>query len=84
MTATSGRQPFATPESQAESEQRLTPEQLLALQLAARGYSMAQISPLVEQAPEAIPMLLEFATAALGRRTLVGAIFEARRRGLIV
>jgi hypothetical protein len=95
MTSPSGRQSFDTPgsqaegraegqaEDQAEGQQRLTPEQLLALQLAARGRSLTQIGPLVEQAPEAIPMFLASAIAALGRRTLAGAIFEAKRRGLI-
>jgi hypothetical protein len=87
MTSPSGRQSFDTPGSQAEGraegQQRLTPEQLLALQLAARGRSLTQIGPLVEQAPEAIPMFLASAIAALGRRTLAGAIFEAKRRGLI-
>jgi hypothetical protein len=59
------------------------PDQLRALQLRARGYSDAQIAPLVEQSPDGVAALLALAVAALGVPDIAGAIREARRRGLI-
>jgi hypothetical protein len=60
----------------------ITGEELLALQLAARGYSLAQIAHLTEahDAGGAVA-LLRRAAEALGA---ADAVAEARRRGLIV
>ena len=68
----------------ADGPPRLTPVQLLALQLYARGYSVAQIGPLVGQPPAGVSKLLVLAAACLGASDEGGAIGEATRRGLIV
>jgi DNA-binding NarL/FixJ family response regulator len=62
----------------------LLPAQLLALQLRARGYTLEQIAPLIDQPVGAVSTLLSLALARLGAATELEAIAAATRRGLIV
>ena len=57
--------------------------ELLSLQLAAQGYSAAQIARLREVSVSELANTLSGAFLALGVSTLTNAITEARRRGLI-
>ena len=61
-----------------------SPEQLLALQLAARGATPEQIGPLVGQTPNGARVLLDEARRRLGAADLAGAVREATRQRLIV
>jgi hypothetical protein len=61
---------------------RLNGQELLALQLAARGYTLEQIARLLDEADvDGVVALLRRAAEALGA---ADAIAEARARGLIV
>ena len=62
----------------------VSPEQLLALQLLARGYPPEQIGPLVDQTPNGVRVLLDEARRRLGAADLAGAVREATRQRLIV
>ena len=62
----------------------VSPEQLLALQLAARGATPEQIGPLVGQTPNGARVLLDEARRRLGAADLAGAVREATRQRLIV
>jgi hypothetical protein len=68
----------------APESQTASPEQLLALQLAARGYTPEQIGPLVDQTPNGARVLLDEARRRLGAADLAGAVREATRQRLIV
>ena len=63
---------------------RLESGQLLALQLAARGYSMGQIGELTERPHSEVTALIEGAAARLGAGDAGAAVREAKRRALIV
>jgi hypothetical protein len=63
--------------------ERLLPVELLTLQLAAQGYSFAQIARLRRVLAVDVADTLRGACLALGVTTLTDAIAEARRRGLI-
>ena len=65
-------------------EEQLTPEQLLAIQLYARGYTPEQIGRAVGQPAAAVPTLLDLIARRLGAPDAVRAVREARRRGLIM
>ena len=65
-------------------EAQLTPEQLLAIQLYARGYTDEQIGAAVGQPPGAVATLLALIARRLGVADSVRAVREARRRGLIM
>ena len=69
---------------QAPESRTASPEELLALQLLARGYAAEQIGPLVGQTPSGARFLLDAARRSLGAADLRGAVREARARGLIV
>jgi DNA-directed RNA polymerase specialized sigma24 family protein len=66
------------------ADARPAPDQLLALQLYARGYSAEQIAGLVTQPPACVATLLAHAARALGAPDVARAVRAARRRSLIV
>jgi DNA-binding CsgD family transcriptional regulator len=70
---------FTTDRDRADA--RLTPSELLALQLTARGYSRQQIASLCGAAADEANLRRAF--AVLGVATLEEAIAAARQRGLI-
>jgi DNA-binding NarL/FixJ family response regulator len=67
-------------------QRRLTPQELLVLQLLARGYTPGEIAVLVEAPVPDVLAALEASYAALGVSAgdWRAAVDRARRRGLIV
>ena len=65
-------------------EEQLSPDQLLALQLYARGYTVEQIGGAVGQPAAGVRTLLALVAQRLGVSDPVRAVREARRRGLIM
>ena len=63
---------------------RLTPGELLPLQLRAIGYSVAQLTDITGRPAEAVTAAIASAAQALGARDEREALEVARRRGLIV
>jgi DNA-binding CsgD family transcriptional regulator len=65
---------------------RLSGRELVALQLAARGYGVVQIARLLEESPVDARRLLTKAARRLGvaEGNVVQAVTTARQRGLII
>ena len=68
----------------AAAAERLTGQELLVLQLLARGYSDAQIATVLAATPEHVEFLVSSAAQQLGVTTRYEAVASAVQRGLIV
>jgi DNA-binding NarL/FixJ family response regulator len=74
---------FGSPPASSAIEQLLSPQQLLVLQLLARGYSREQIAEVLGVAEREVSHCGLRAAGALGVSTVGEAVVSAQRRSLI-
>ena len=71
------------PASNGRVTRPLLPQELVALQLYARGYTLNVLAQALDQPQGIVATLLGMAALGLGARDVDEAVCEAKRRGLI-